>query len=214
MHILKDKLKRLSQYEEIIEEYNLKISGIRGDIEKENKMAEKYIKSIKGLRVQFDENFKNIVKRFYGDKKSYITIKNNSGENTIRFNLAVKMDDDSSDGVREIEIFCFDLLLFLFRKNTNVNFLFHDSRIFADVDPSQMATAFDLILTHQKKKPFQYIISLNKNQYEEIKETFDNFGKEKEFMEIFNDKTIKLKLDQTDKGKLLGFQKNIDYDIN
>ena len=209
---LTQKLDRLQQYDEIIEKYKSKISDKKLEIEGENKSADDYLKQIKDLRFNIDNKFKKLIDSFYDHKESYISIKNNIGNNTIRFNLNVKVDDDSSNGVREIEIFCFDLVLFYLKKNAHIDFIFHDSRIFADVDPAQMTTAFEILSKLIKEKDFQYIVSLNENQYKEIKEQFNLVNKSAEFDKIFNEETIKLRLTKNDEGKLLGFQKDIDYD--
>ncbi len=207
------KLICLKQYDEIIEKYNSKISNTKLNIETENKNTENYLKEIKNLRFNIDNEFKKLVDLFYTNKDPYITIKNNLGNNTIRFNLNVKIDDDSSNGVREVEMFCFDIILYLLKKNVDINFLFHDSRLFANVDPTQVVTAFQIINNIQKEREFQYIVSLNKNQYNDIKEEFEKIDKIDEFNEIFNEDTIKLRLTKNDKGKLLGFQVDINYDI-
>ena len=209
---LTQKLIRLEQYDEIIEKYKSKISNKKLQIESENKSAEDYLRNVKELRFNIDRTFKEFVDFFYENKEAYISIKNNLGNNTTRFNLNVKIEDDSSNGVREIEIFCFDLILFTLKKNTLVNFLFHDSRLFANVDPSQIVIAFQIIAKLIEENEFQYIVSLNENQFNEIKEEFDSLEKQKEFENIFNSNTIKLRLTMGDKGKLFGFQKDIGYD--
>lgn len=211
---LEQKLNHLQEYDEIINKYKTKLSETGEEIIEQNKIADEYLKEIKELRINLDTKFKELSETFYGKKEAYVTIKNNEANNTIRFNLNVKIDDDSSDGVREIELFCFDIMLFLMRKNTNVDFLFHDSRLFGNVDPSQMRIAFEIIRNMLNLKDFQYIVSLNKNQYENIREEFKKLGKEEIFNEIFNDKNIKLRLGKKDEEKLLGFQKDINYDIS
>lgn len=209
---LTQKLLRLQQYDEIIEKYKSKISDKKLEIEQDNKSTDDYLKDIKELRINIDNKFKELINLFYDSKESYISIKNNVGNNSIRFDLNVKVEDDSSNGVREIEIFCFDLVLFILKKNALVNFLFHDSRLFANVDPSQMVIAFGILVDLIKKKDMQYIISLNKTQYNEIHEEFKLIKKEEEFNKIFNKNTIKLVLTKNDEGKLLGFQRDINYD--
>jgi len=209
---LTQKLTRLQQYDEIIEKYKSKISDKKLEIEEENKSADDYLKEVKDLRFNIDSKFKELIDSFYDNKESYISIKNNIGNNTIRFNLNVKVEDDSSNGVREIEIFCFDLVLFYLKKNAHINFIFHDSRLFANVDPTQMIIAFEILSKLIEEKDIQYIVSLNENQYNEIKEQFNLVNKLEEFDKIFNDETIKLRLTKNDEGKLLGFQKDINYD--
>ena len=76
-------------------------------------------------------------------------IKNNSGENTLRYTFEARIEDDSSDGVNEVRMFCFDFLLLICRKS-KIRFIAHDSRLFANMDPRHIMVQ----LSRQKSKIF------------------------------------------------------------
>ena len=73
------------------------------------------------------QNSKNkywtFAKRFYPKKRSGLVIKNNSGENTLRYTFEARIEDDSSDGVNEVRMFCFDFLLLICSKKQNKGLL-------------------------------------------------------------------------------------------
>ena len=207
----KSKLMKLEQYEEILFIYNRTISEITTSIGKEDIKADEYLKNNTKLRVLIDSKFKDLVSNFFEDKEAYISIKNNKGNNTVRFDLNVKIEDNSSNGIREIELFCFDYVLHLLTREKYVKFLFHDSRIFANTDPIMMKTAMKIM--HDSIANNQYIISLNKNQYDDIRDEFEKDDDLKTFDNIFNEKSIVLKLFQSDSEKLLGYHIDFDYDM-
>ena len=66
--------------------------------------------------------FRNLIGQFYNERKGGVSISNNDGANKIRYNLDVRIQDDSSDGINEVKIFCFDLLLLKMQKNHFVKF--------------------------------------------------------------------------------------------
>lgn len=59
----------------------------------------KYLENIRNMYWEY-------AKRFYPKKKSGLVIKNNSGENLLRYTLEARIEDDSSDGVNEVRMFC------------------------------------------------------------------------------------------------------------
>jgi hypothetical protein len=56
-------------------------------------------------------DFWKYAKQFYPKKKSGLLIRNNSKDNTVRYNVEARIEDDSSDVVNEVRIFCFDWLI-------------------------------------------------------------------------------------------------------
>ncbi|WP_445322044.1 DUF2326 domain-containing protein [Paenibacillus sp. FSL M7-0420] len=91
------------------------------------------------------------------NKPGGIRITNNEGENTLRYNITAKIQDDSSDGVNEVKIFCFDMTLLLLQLNHNVKFIFHDSRLFSNMDSRQRYTLFKLAYRKSQEHDLQYI---------------------------------------------------------
>ena len=109
--------------------------------------------------------FRNFVERFYPSVPAGISVRNNERANKIRFDLDVRVENDSSDGVNEVRIFCYDLTILTLRRNHRIEFLVHDSRLFANMDVRQRATLFRLaweIAGAGNKQ--QYIATLNPDE--------------------------------------------------
>jgi uncharacterized protein YydD (DUF2326 family) len=79
----------------------------------------------------------------------------------LRFDVVI--DREGSDGVDQMVVFCFDLLLANIwqRRPCQPNFLLHDSSVFADVDSRQRARALKLAAQEAARLGFQYICCLN-----------------------------------------------------
>jgi hypothetical protein len=56
------------------------------------------------------------------------------------------------------------MTLLTLQRNHNFGLLFHDSRLFSNMDPRQRATLFSLAYTETKENDLQYIASVSQNQ--------------------------------------------------
>lgn len=125
----------------------------------------------------------------------------------IRYILDARIEDDSSDGVNEVRIFCFDLLLLMCRKS-KMRFLAHDSRLFANMDPRQremlLRIAYDVTIDSE----FQYICSMN----EDTIMSFKNLMSIEEYREIVTNNIILELNDDASESKLLGIQVDLDLE--
>ncbi len=205
---IKTKKRRLEEHENIIKTYKSKLRAIQNDYIKENKQAEEYLESIKELLDEIMVTFREMSKTFYENKPGGIKITNNDGENTLRFDIKAKIQDDSSDGVNEVKIFCFDMTLLLLQLNHEVKFIFHDSRLFSNMDPRQRYTLFKLAYEKSKSGNFQYIASVNEDTLQSIKDIMDM----EEYHEMIEKCIILTLTDESDKSKLLGIQVDMDYE--
>ncbi|VVB78537.1 Uncharacterised protein [uncultured archaeon] len=204
---LKNSLDKLTTYKEFIEQYKKKEREIKIKLEQENLETTEYIKEVKAIIEKDVEIFRSFSKRFYEDKPGGIEIINDEGENQNRFIINASIQDDASDGINEVKIFCFDLTLLQAKNNHNVNFLFHDSRLFSDIEPRQRSTIFK-IANELSNSGIQYIASVNQDQIEPLKQYYSD----EEFKKIFTD-NIRLELtDESPEKKLLGVQVNMNYD--
>jgi uncharacterized protein YydD (DUF2326 family) len=70
---------------------------------------------------------------------------------------------DSSEGVRSIAIFCFDLTMAVtaLRLGHGPNFLIHDSHLYDSVEARQVASALNLAAEVTNEEGLQYIVTLN-----------------------------------------------------
>jgi uncharacterized protein YydD (DUF2326 family) len=150
--------------------------------------------------------FRSLAKRFYPKAPAGISLKNNEGENQIRFNLDVRIQNDASDGINEVRLFCFDMTLLL-AKSHKVGFVIHDSRLFSDIDPRQRAVLFKTAHELTKGMGLQYIATMNEDQIDSMSDQFSS----EELESIFNENiTVRLK-DDSAESKLLGVQVDLQY---
>ena len=136
-----------------------------------------------------------------------MVIKNNSGDNTLRYTLEARIEDDSSDGVNEVRMFCFDLLIFVC-KVSKMRFIAHDSRLFANMDPRQRETLFRIVSEVCRTENLQYICSINEDALLSIKSLMS----EADYEEIAGNNIILELNDDSPESKLLGIQIDIDLE--
>ena len=97
----------------------------------------------------------------------------------------VKIPSGLSRGIKNMQIFCFDLMLMELqaRHGTSQRFLIHDSHLFDGVDERQVARALQLGARRAEAGSFQYIVTLNTDDLP--REGFDsNFAVEEHFMDM------------------------------
>lgn len=204
---MKIELERLNEYTEIIKSYNTKLRDIKSSLNKENIETDLYLERSSDLLDEIMDTFRNLSKTFYEKKPGGITINNNEGSNTLRFNITAKIQDDSSDGVNEVKIFCFDMTLLLLQKNHKFEFIFHDSRLFGNMDPRQRLTLFKVANQKVQESDIQYIASIN----EDTIMSFKDLLQDDEYESLINANTILTLTDESAESKLLGKQIDMDY---
>lgn len=75
----------------------------------------------------------------------------------------VKIDNQRSKGITNMQIFCFDMMLIELctERGTSPGFLIHDSHLFDGVDERQVAKALQLGAEKAESLGFQYIVTMN-----------------------------------------------------
>ena len=206
-----NKLEKLNDYKELIEKYKNELNNININLQQENINTNDYLKDSRDIINKNILVFRELAQRFYPNKTSGIQIDNNESEkNQNRFNVSVEIQDDSSDGVNGIKIFCYDFTIMLNGYNNNVRFICHDSRLFSDIDPRQKSECIKIAEEYTKKYGFQYIVTLNEYFMDTIKgaTSEDEYNKIKEII----DNNTRLHLtDNNETGKLLGIQLDLKY---
>jgi uncharacterized protein YydD (DUF2326 family) len=214
---LKKRYQKLDTYHKIFQKYDKEISRIKINFEEENIKSDTYIDEKEELIKSNHNFFKSLIESFYNDKTGSIGILTNKGENTIRFDLDVTVTDDSSDGVNSVKIFSFDVLGLKNYSHHKFGFIFHDSRLFYNIDETQIRFMFKFLLKFINENNLQYICSLNENQFNSLKDCFEKNEDIDDFNKIFRfekeNKTVTLELsDESDKTKILGNKYEIKYD--
>jgi uncharacterized protein YydD (DUF2326 family) len=206
--ITKKKLHDLNKYRKLTTDYKLAFEENKKDFTNENIITNKYLEDAEELIKNNIVLFKSFVEKFYSEKNSGITIDNNEGKNSIRYDIKAKIQDDAGNAVNEVKIFCFDWTLLKAKHNHSVNFLFHDSKITGDMDPRQIKTMLEIANEECIANNFQYIISLNQSVIDGLETEMEQ--EQHKALVLDN---IKVTLsDKSPEEKLLGIQVDLNYD--
>ena len=204
---LNNELNRIQEYQKILKAYKDTELDIKASLISEDKQTEEYLEEQESYLADLRNMYWNYTKKFYPKKRSGLVLKNNSGENMLRYTLEARIEDDSSDGVNEVRMFCFDLLL-LACKKSNMRFIMHDSRLFANMDPRQRETLFRIVHDVCSKNEYQYICSIN----EDAVLSFKPLMSSEDYSQIITDNIILELNDDAPESKLLGMQIDIDLE--
>lgn len=203
----RSKLNKLLEYQEIMKTYKKKLLEIKSEYSEKSLETQEYIDHNSKMLNNIKLIFRELTKEFY-DKGSGIKIESNDGENTLRYNIDVRIQDDSSDGVNEVKILCYDLMILLLQANHKIKFVFHDSRLFSNMDPRQRGTVFKLVNKKIISNGYQYIATVNEDQLDSFKDSYTV----EEFHNIIEENTILDLTDESDDSKLLGIQIDMKYE--
>ncbi len=110
-----------------------------------------------------------------------------------------KMQGQRSKGIKNMQIFCFDMMLMRLcaKRQIGPGFLIHDSHLFDGVDGRQVISALRLGAEISNDLGFQYIVTMNED--DAFKETIEGFD--------LNDYVLPTRLtDATEDGGLFGIR--------
>lgn len=155
---------RLSQYLNFSTNLQQKVQEIREIKLEEDRTATAYVSTNPVAKA--DELFITLAQQLYPHVPSGIVIENNLGENLVRYDLTVQIEGDDSDGINDARILCFDWLVLMKGANHNMDLLWHDNRLFADIDPKVRAAWFSHVLKALPGTGKQYIVSMNTENYD------------------------------------------------
>lgn len=203
----KEQYATLDNYQKMITKCKEHKRQIKAEFASEDEKTEKYINDIDDNINAIISCFQTLVEHFYTNYTAGITIQNKDGVNSLRYNIEAKISDDAGDGVNCVKIFCYDWTILCTQSNHDVKFLFHDSRLFADIDPRQIVTALNIAYTESKSRGFQYILTINQNILDNLKEIMS----QEDYHKIITDSEVLELSDESDQGKLLGVKIDMDY---
>lgn len=199
---------KVKDYKAIDVEYSNRAADLDVQLGEEVKNTNNYLEETKSFREKNFSLFKAFVSEFYPNSPAGISFHNNEGNNQKRFDFEIRVENDSSDGINEVRIFCYDLTLLALHQNHAINFIFHDGRLFANMDVRQRAKAFSLADRVVNELGAQYIATLNPDFISGMSDEFT----EDEFERLIA-KNIVLELrDDSPAGKLLGIQVDMHYE--
>lgn len=148
-----------------------------------------------------DDEFRALVGKLYPQEAAGIALKNNTGENKLRYDLSVDVQGQDSDGINAARIVCFDWIIFMFGSNHNMEHLWHDNGLFDHIDPRQRAKWLSFVMESLKNTGKQYIVSLNTENYDSTIELLNDEQKKMAEESV----TVRLYGDRPE-HKLLGVQ--------
>lgn len=202
----KSRLESLERYQTLQSEYKEKLRDAEKTQIQQSETTEAFLKEIESEIVELRDYFRGLAKRFYPNSVAGLTIENNDGENQQRYIIDAKIESDNSDGINNVKIFCYDMTLLFKGQNHNINFIFHDSRLFDGTDERQKTELFKILSEEFQSVDKQYIATVNQNQLNEIRSCMSP----EQFDQIVNRNIILELTDDNDSDKLLG----ITVDIN
>lgn len=206
LNAYKNQCERLSKFEKMLKEHKARKAAIKKEMAEEDEITERYLTKIDQQITEIISYFQILSEQFYKDKTAGISIENNTGANKARFNIEAKIADDAGDGVNGVKTFCFDWTLLKKQLNHHVQFIFHDSRLVSDIDTRQIATALKIAYKECTENGFQYILTINQNILDNLRlqmgDEFDTIVTNNEVLEL---------TDESNEGKLLGIQVDLDY---
>jgi uncharacterized protein YydD (DUF2326 family) len=204
---VRGQLQKLEDYKELKKKYRDRGRELQVALTESDSRAEKYLDENQALIETIADPFREITKALYPDKKSGLTIENDEGDNQTRFKIDAKIISDASQGINEAKIFAYDTTLVLLKRNHEVDFVCHDSRLFSDIDPRQRSKIFQIAFAYSNDRDFQYIATVNQDQIEALRLLMSA----EEFDSIFAKSTVLELNDDSAADKLLGIDIDLDY---
>ena len=150
---------------------------------------------------EYDRIFAELAEILYPRVPAGIVLDVNTGDNQIRYDLSIQIEGDDSDGINDARILCFDWLVFMYGQNHSMNMLWHDNRLFADIDPGVRSRWFAFINESVKFNGKQYIASLNTENFQAMAETLS-----KSEMDDLRSKVVLTLRGDKAENKLFGIQ--------
>jgi uncharacterized protein YydD (DUF2326 family) len=204
---LNAKAQKLRDYSELGRRWSDELATIKTAMQQEVLRANEYLSQIHPQLEEINSVFKAFSRRLYPDSPAGLSLKNNDGDNQIRFNFEVRIENDASDGINEARVFCYDLTLLTAGYNHHMKFTFHDSRLYSDIDPRQRAEIFRIADQSTRNSGRQYIATLNEDQIDGMRP----YLSEQEYQNVIEDNKILELGDRRAEEKLLGIQVDMHY---
>jgi len=205
---LRAREQRIKDYLQLLSQYTEEAQKIRAKMAQATVEANDYLRSIPPHLEMLMDKFREYSRELYGSVPAGLTVKNNDGENQCRYDIVAHIQNDAADGINQGKIFCYDFLLLTLRQRHDMDFLFHDNRLYADMDKHQRYSLFRLADRVSREMDLQYIATINEDVIDSVRDVAGA-----DFQRLFVDPIV---LELTDApggaGKLLGIQIDMNYD--
>lgn len=205
---LRERASRIRDYVRLIERYTERAQTIRAEMAAETVRTNHYLRNAQNHLEYLMSEFRKYSKELYGSVPAGLIIKNNDGENQCRYEISAHIQNDAADGIDQGKLFCYDFLLLTSGQRHKMEFLFHDNRLFADMDKNQRYSLFRLACNVCHERRLQYIATINEDVADSIKEVAAD-----DYEDLVSANVV---LELTDEpggaGKLLGVQVDMNYE--
>lgn len=195
----KDEKERLHDYLNFSINLQKKAQNLRERKVEQDRLAVNYAST--NPLSEYDKFFAELAEIMYPRVPAGIVLDVNTGDNKIRYDLSIQIEGDDSDGINDARILCFDWLVFTCGENHAMDMLWHDNRLFADIDPGVRARWFSFVNQSLKRSGKQYIASLNTENFNAMETTLSEI----EMLELKSKIVLTLRGDKAE-NKLLGIQ--------
>ena len=165
---LNKEINKLTKYEETLTDFKRDKSKLNVESAKIKEKSILYLAKEKESPGEIEDRFREIVKQFYNNHGGSLELKETKKAKYL-YDIAVEIPRGSSQAIEEVEIFCYDVLLYKLNKDV-INFMAHDGYIFSEMDPRQKTMIFKIILELIKDNDLQYFINIGENSLKEILE--------------------------------------------
>ena len=163
---IEDQINEMEKYKSVITSFKKDKSHLEVV---DSEIKEKSIIYINDTQDSFEEKesiFRSIVKRFYTNSGGVLELRETEDAKYL-YDIVIQIPKDSSQGINEVKIFCYDVLLFILN-NKLLGFMAHDGCIFSEMDPRQQAAIIKTVLYLIEKYELQYFVNMNQNTFDEI----------------------------------------------
>ncbi len=205
---LRSRERRIQDYLQLLSQYTEEAQKVRAEMAQATVETNQYIRSTRSHLDLLMEKFREYSKELYGVVPAGLTVKNNDQENQCRYDIEAHIQNDAADGINQGKIFCYDFLLLILRQRHTMDFLFHDNRLYADMDKYQRYSLFRLADRVSREMNLQYIATVNEDVIDSVRDIAGD-----DLKRLFVDPVV---LELTDapngSGKLLGIQIDMKYD--
>ncbi len=175
-----------------------KLEGTKGELKiEQNRLLQRLRRDFTEQKERLSEAilaYRQTSKQLYEGVGSMLVEETANGP-TFRFEI----HGSQSEGIRNMQIFCFDIMLMRLcaQRGIGTGFLIHDSHLFDGVDGRQVISALRVGAKTAEELGFQYIVTMNDDDaFKEREEGFD-----------LNDYVLPVKLtDATENGGLFGIR--------
>lgn len=203
---LKSQLHKLRDYQQLLHKSQEEAAGVKKKLADEILKTNRYLEESSSEIQKRFQTFSELAKKFYPGAPAGIVLNNNTGDNKIRYDFDIRIEADGSDGINSVKLFCYDFAVLKCKQNHFVKFIFHDSRLFSDIDPRQRAVLFSIAQSESTILDAQYIATVNQDQLETIRSELT----ESEFQSLLNCEVLRIN-DDGPQSKLLGIQVDMHY---